>query len=130
MTRRSRNLLIAGVLLALLAVVGTVTIIRAATTALDAENRFHAAIITHAAIRRFEADHGRRPGSWKDFEALAPLEWSSFQFPRDVEAIQDWVRVDFVSLQSADPVTTAIHPTGPIYSGWEDLLPSTTSADH
>lgn len=130
MTRRS--LIVAGVLVAALAAVIalTISVLRAASrTSLEAESRFHAAIAVHGAIRRFESERGRRPTSWQDFNIMTPLEWSSFELPRDIEPIQEWVTIDFESLQTAEPVTDAIHPTGATYDHWMDLLPPGSTAD-
>ena len=126
MNLRTRNLLIAGVLLATLAaaVAFGISLFRASIkVSLEFETRYHAAILAHGAIRRFESEHNRRPTSWQDFNSMTPLAWSSYELPRDIEPIQEWITIDFESLQTADPVTDSIHPTGTTYDGWEDLLP-------
>lgn len=126
MTRRSRNLIFATVLLATLvaaAIFGIHILRTAIRLSLEDESRFHAAILAHGAILRFESEYDRLPTSWDDFDSMTPLEWSGFGLPRDIEAIQQWVTIDFDALQTADPITDAIHPTGMTYDHWKDILP-------
>ena len=125
MTHRTRNLIVGGVSLAVLAAaaaIGISMLRTAVQTSLEAENRFHAAIIVHTAIAHFESANQRRPVDWDELTAAGPIDSGGMGWPRDRATIQQLVEVDFSELRLADPASDAIHPTGIIYEGWESIV--------
>lgn len=112
-----------GILLAgAIVLAGAVLVYQAITVSLQAENTLHANYLVLAVVTsHLEKDNTEWPRSWDELMAAVPnQERGMYAWPKDLEELQQRVRIDFsltvAQVSAMDPIDfNAVAPIGPHY---------------